>query len=67
MLGGTPAESDIGVKGWGSTSGSKMAAVVAVSLRRRFPATTLGRACLQVSFGSGVGRAGMKITEMACS
>lgn len=50
-----------GVKGWDSTSGSKMAAVVAVSLRRRFPATTLGRACLQVSFGSGVGRAGMKV------
>ncbi|TKC36923.1 hypothetical protein EI555_011329 [Monodon monoceros] len=29
-----------------------MAAVVAVSLRRRFPATTLGRACLQACRGA---------------
>lgn len=51
MLGGTP-EGDLGVKGWGWTSVAKMAAAVGVSLRRRFPATALGGACLQVSSGS---------------
>lgn len=46
---GRPTESDRGVKGWGSTSEAKMAAVARVSLRPRFAATALGGGCLQVS------------------
>lgn len=53
MPGGKPAESDLGVTGRGSTSRAKMAAAVGVSLRRWFPATALGGACLQVSSGAG--------------
>lgn len=42
-----------------------MAAVVGVSLRRRFPATVFGGACLQVSFEvTGRGQA-LKVTETA--
>jgi len=54
VLGGTTAESHLGVKGWGATSQAKMAAVVGVSLKRRFPVATLGGACLQMwSYGVG--------------
>lgn len=49
-------------------SGAKMAAVVALSLRRRFPAAALGGARLQVSRGAGRGaRAGVKVAETACT
>lgn len=68
MLGGTPAKRDLGLEGWGSMSGAKMAAVVALSLRRRFPAAALGGARLQVSRGAGRGaRAGVKVAETACT
>jgi len=52
VLGGTTAESHLGVKGWGATSQAKMAAVVGVSLKRRFPVATLGGACLQACRGA---------------
>lgn len=49
----------------GLTSGGKMAAAVGVSLRRGFPATSLGRVSLQVSPGALVRLGIVPVTEAA--